>query len=149
MNHVYRIERLCLGQTDTTEICDLSEKAVRRAFSALQLGIEQQLGRMPRTVPSVFTLFTQDGLDVRVHSIWDSLTIRNLLASVVSDVNVGNPGLNLSLISKASTGWAPSLEEACRLPLTIPAVNDQLAALHPVGAATNGVVDTERLHLVA
>ena len=107
MNHVYRIERLCLGQTDTNESTPLSERAVHRAFKALQQSIEQKLERMPRTVSKVFTHYTQDGLDVRVNSVWDSLTIRNLLASVVSDINGGNFGLNLSLISKASTGGPP------------------------------------------
>ena len=102
MIYTFRIERLCIGHLGSEDECFQTEKEANKAFINLGMAIEQVLGSGPMLASSVSTLFTLDGMDVRADSPRDALTIRNLVASVVSDVNVANPGLNLSLITRTT-----------------------------------------------
>lgn len=122
MNHHYRVERLCIGQCGAgDDACALTEKEVTQAFATLGLGIEQLLGRMPGSVSSVSTRYTQDGLDIRLHSGWDGATVRNLVTSVVVDVNAGHPGLNLSVITRAVQAPAAAAPtRVAALPIDMP-----------------------------
>lgn len=104
MIYTFRIERLCIGYLGQEDGFFQTQKAVNQAFAKLGMVVEQMLKSGPMLASSVSSLFTLDGLDVRVDSQRDALTIRNLVASVVSDVNVANPGLNLSLITRSTQG---------------------------------------------
>lgn len=119
MNHSYRIERLCTGQCSAGEASALSQKEVTQAFTTLRMGIETVLGRMPQAVSGISTRHTQDGLDVRLHSSWDGTTVRNLVSSVVADVNAGHPGLNLSVITRPLQAIAPARPAHQPMPVPI------------------------------
>ena len=147
MNHSYRVERLCLGQCDSTgEAFPPTEKAVAQAFATLSIGVEQLLGSMPHSVSTVATRYTQDGLDIRVGSTWDSTTVRNLVASVVADLNVASPGLNLSVISR------PAAAAAGAKAILVPTPNQAsgLAVPDMLATASRGTEDSsESLRLAA
>lgn len=156
LNHSYRVERLCLGHCDTGDSAPLTEKTAAQAFATLAMGLEQLLGSMPHSVSTVTTRYTQDGLDIRVASIWDSATVRHLVASVVSDVNIASPGLNLSVISRPAAGVA-RVQPIAVLPLeqasgfTVPAMpaGDSFAPLLAMAPASHGTADSEGLRLTA
>lgn len=156
LNHSYRVERLCLGHCDTGDSAPLTEKTAAQAFATLAMGLEQLLGSMPHSVSTVTTRYTQDGLDIRVASIWDSATVRHLVASVVSDVNIASPGLNLSVISRPAAGVARvqpiavlPLERVDRfgLPATVAEDVHAFALLRAMAPASHGAVDSEELRL--
>lgn len=159
LNHSYRVERLCMGHCDTGEATHLNEKAVVQAFATLAMGVEQLLAGMPHSVSTLTTRYTQDGLDIRVASLWDSATVRHLVASVVSDVNTSSPGLNLSVISRPAAAGArvqsiavlPSEQiDGFGLPAPV-AEEDALIPLHmsAAAAASHGAVDCASLRLAA
>lgn len=155
--HSYRVERICIGHCDGTgDTAPLTEKAAVRAFATLAMGVEQLLGSMPQSVSAIATRYTQDGLDIRVGSLWDSATVRTLVASVVSDLNVASPGLNLSVISRPAAVAAPAQpiglpasEKATGLALPAAAAADEFAPLHAMVPASRIVVDSEGLRLAA
>lgn len=142
MIHTFRIERLCIGHIGSEDECFQTEKEVNEAFINLGMVIEQVLRSGPMLASSVSTLFTLDGMDVRADSPRDALTIRNLVASAVSDVNVANPGLNLSLITRSMGGKyvqrpsPPGVEVADDFASPISVDGDDLAPLANSAAAS-------------
>lgn len=143
MIYTFRIERVCIGHLGQEDEFSPTQKVVNQAFVKSGMVIEQMLKSGPMLASSVSSLFTLDGLDVRVDSQRDALTIRNLVASVVSDVNVANPGLNLSLITLSTQGGKyiqcppPSGVEAAEgFTSLISVEEDDLALLANVAAAS-------------
>ena len=157
--HSYRVERICIGHCDGTgDTAPLTEKAAVRAFATLAMGVEQLLGSMPQSVSAVATRYTQDGLDIRVGSLWDSATVRNLVASVVSDLNVASPGLNLSVISRPAAVAAPApalgtltagQASGFTVQMTPEAGKDAFAPRHAMTPASHGAINSKGLRLAA
>lgn len=156
MIHTFRIERLCIGHSGWEDEFFQTEKEVNRAFANLGMVIEQLLTSGPMSASRVSTLFTIDGLDVRAESPRDAVTIRNLVASVVSDVNVAHPGLNLSLITRTTLGGnsaqrpSPLLVEVAEDSVSPISVDeDEQAPLAFVVAASLKSMESEPLRVAA